>query len=49
MTGRGRAIYCEDKLWNKAKRFASARGYVSVSDWIRTLIEREIANYKKEG
>ena len=38
MTGRGRALYCEDSLWRKAKRFASKKGFVSVSDWIRGLM-----------
>ena len=38
MTGRGRAIYCEDSLWTKAKQFASKKGYVSISEWIRGLM-----------
>ena len=43
MTGRGRSVYFKDKFWKKAQKFAKRKD-LSVSDWIRTLIEREIAN-----
>ncbi len=43
MIGRGRSVYFKDKFWKKAQKFARSKG-LSVSTWIRGLIEREIAN-----
>ena len=47
MTERGRAFYCPDALWRKAKAQAKKDGYVSVSAWLRELIEGAIPEQVK--
>ena len=42
MTERGRAFYCPDLLWRKAKAQAKKDGYVSVSSWLRDLIQKAL-------
>lgn len=38
MKARGRAIYCNDTLWKKAKKYATKQGFVSMSELIRHLL-----------
>ena len=42
MTARGKAFYCDDALWRKAKARAKKDGYDSVSSWLRNLIKEAL-------